>query len=184
MIKLQIIGHLGTDCTTNEVNGRTVINFPVAHSEKYKDAQGNLVEKSTWVRCAYWTDRTGIAQYLKKGQLVYAEGSPEAEGYLNKDNQNADNVGDDVQKRIRTKLQFRGRASTTHRAPPGTVRSACLGADFLGATSSRPNSTVFDLANSWAVDKPARESIEFITSYWFEASGFTTNLIRGVQKNP
>jgi single-strand DNA-binding protein len=89
MIKLQIIGHLGTDCTTNEVNGRTVINFPVAHSEKYKDAQGNLVEKTTWVRCAYWTDRTAIAQYLKKGQLVYAEGSPEAEGYLNKDNQNS-----------------------------------------------------------------------------------------------
>lgn len=89
MIKLQIIGHLGTDCTTNEVNGKSVINFPVAHSEKYKDHQGNLVEKTTWVKCAYWTDRTAIAQYLKKGQLVYAEGNPEAEGYLNKDNQNA-----------------------------------------------------------------------------------------------
>jgi single-strand DNA-binding protein len=89
MIKLQLIGNLGTDCTTNEVNGKTVINFPVAHSEKYKDAQGNLVEKTTWVKCAYWTDRTAIAQYLKKGQLVYAEGTPEAEGYLNKDNQNA-----------------------------------------------------------------------------------------------
>lgn len=89
MIKLQIIGHLGTDCTTNEVNGKTVINFPVAHSEKYKDAQGNLVEKTIWVKCAYWTDRTAIAQYLKKGQLIYAEGTPEAEGYLNKDNQNA-----------------------------------------------------------------------------------------------
>ena len=89
MIKLQIIGHLGTDCTTNEVNGKTVINFPVAHSEKYKDSQGNVVEKTTWVKCAYWTDRTAIAQYLKKGQLVYAEGSPEAEGYLNKENQNA-----------------------------------------------------------------------------------------------
>jgi single-strand DNA-binding protein len=89
MIKLQIIGHLGTDCTTTEVSGRSVINFPVAHSEKYKDAQGNLVEKTTWVKCAYWTDRTAIAQYLKKGQLVYAEGSPEAEGYLNKENQNA-----------------------------------------------------------------------------------------------
>ena len=89
MIKLQIIGHLGTDCTTNEVNGKTVINFPVAHSEKYKDAKGNLVDKTTWVKCAYWTDRTSIAQYLKKGQLIYAEGTPEAEGYLNKDNQNA-----------------------------------------------------------------------------------------------
>ena len=89
MIKLQIIGNLGTDCTTNEVNGRTVINFPVAHSEKYKDSQGNLVEKTTWVKCAYWTERPAIAQYLKKGQLVYAEGNPEAEGYLNKENLNA-----------------------------------------------------------------------------------------------
>ncbi|RNI39802.1 single-stranded DNA-binding protein [Hanamia caeni] len=89
MIKLQIIGHLGSDCTTNEVNGRTVINFPVAHSEKYKDSQGNQVEKTTWVKCAYWTERPAIAQYLKKGQLVYAEGNPEAEGYLNKENQNA-----------------------------------------------------------------------------------------------
>ncbi|HSN07654.1 MAG TPA: single-stranded DNA-binding protein [Hanamia sp.] len=89
MIKLQIIGHLGGDCTTNEVNGKNVINFNVAHSEKYKDSQGNLVEKTIWVKCAYWTDRTAIAQYLKKGQLIYAEGIPEAEGYLNKDNQNA-----------------------------------------------------------------------------------------------
>ncbi|MEO8854470.1 MAG: single-stranded DNA-binding protein [Ginsengibacter sp.] len=89
MIKLQIIGHLGTDCTTTEVNGKTVINFPVAHSEKYKDQQGNMVEKTIWVKCAYWTDRTAIAQYLKKGQMIYAEGTPEAEGYLNKDNQNA-----------------------------------------------------------------------------------------------
>jgi len=91
MIKLQIIGHLGGDCTTNEVSGRTVINFNVAHSEKFKDSQGNLVDKTTWVKCAYWTDpnRTGIAQYLKKGQLVYAEGSPEADAYMNKENQAA-----------------------------------------------------------------------------------------------
>lgn len=91
MIKLQIIGNLGGDCTTNEVSGRTVINFNVAHSEKFKDAQGNLVDKTTWVKCAYWTDpnRVGIAQYLKKGQLIYAEGSPEADAYMNKENQAA-----------------------------------------------------------------------------------------------
>lgn len=88
MIKLQIIGHIGNDCTINEVNGKNVINFNVAHSEKYKDQQGNQVEKTIWVKCAYWTDRTAIGQYLKKGQLVYAEGTPEAEAYMNKDNQN------------------------------------------------------------------------------------------------
>lgn len=89
MIKLQIIGNLGADCTMNEVSGRTVINFRVAHSEKFKNAQGIVVDKTTWVSCAYWTDRNAIAQYLKKGQLVYAEGSPEAEAYMNKENQAA-----------------------------------------------------------------------------------------------
>lgn len=85
MIKLQVIGHLGKDCTTNVVNGKNVINFSVAHSERYKDASGNQKEKTTWVECAYWTDRTTIAPYLKKGQLVYAEGSPEVRGYTKND---------------------------------------------------------------------------------------------------
>lgn len=87
MIKLQVIGNLGKDCIVKEVNGKNVINFSVAHSERYKDAQGNQKERTTWVECAYWTDRTAIAPYLTKGQTVYAEGSPEADGYLNKDNQ-------------------------------------------------------------------------------------------------
>ena len=85
MIKLQVIGHLGKDCTTNVVNGKNVINFSVAHSEKYKDNAGNPVERTTWVDCAYWTERTAVAPYLKKGQLVYAEGSPEVRSYTKND---------------------------------------------------------------------------------------------------
>ncbi|MEO7445578.1 MAG: single-stranded DNA-binding protein [Ferruginibacter sp.] len=89
MIKLQIIGNLGKDCITKEVNGKTVINFSVAHSDKFKDAQGNLKERTTWVECAYWTDRTAVAQYLTRGRTVYAEGSPEADAYSNKEGQPA-----------------------------------------------------------------------------------------------
>lgn len=89
MIKLQIVGNLGKDCITKEVNGKNVINFSVAHTERYKDAQGNPKERTTWVECAYWTDKTAVAQYLKKGKTVYAEGSPEADAYMNKDNQAA-----------------------------------------------------------------------------------------------
>jgi single-strand DNA-binding protein len=87
MIKLQIIGHLGKDCVVKEINGKNVINFSVAHSEKFKDSTGTSKERTTWVECAFWTDRTAIAPYLQKGQLVFAEGTPEADGYLNKDNQ-------------------------------------------------------------------------------------------------
>jgi single-strand DNA-binding protein len=89
MIKLQIVGNLGKDCIMKEINGKNVINFSVAHTERFKDAQGNQKERTTWVECAYWTDRTALAQYLKKGQMVYAEGSPEADAYMNKENQAA-----------------------------------------------------------------------------------------------
>ena len=92
MLKLQVIGHLGRDCVQNEVNGKKVINFNVAHSERFKDSQGIQVERTTWVNCAYWTDRTGIAPYLVKGQLVYVEGTPDVETYTNKEGQTAANL--------------------------------------------------------------------------------------------
>ena len=85
MIKLQVIGNLGKDCVVNTVNGKNVINFSVAHTEKYKDAQGAQKERTTWVECAYWTDRTGIAPYLKKGQQVYVEGTPDVRTYQTND---------------------------------------------------------------------------------------------------
>lgn len=85
MIKLQVIGNLGKDCVTNNVNGKNVINFSVAHTERYKDAQGQQKDKTIWVECAYWTDRTGIAPYLKKGTQVYVEGQPEVRTYQTQD---------------------------------------------------------------------------------------------------
>lgn len=85
MIKMQVIGRLGKDCIVNTVNGKNVINFSVAHSERYKDSQGNLQEKTTWVDCAYWTDRTAVAPYLVKGVQVYVEGTPEARAFSRQD---------------------------------------------------------------------------------------------------
>lgn len=86
MIKLQIIGRLGKDCIVNSVNGKNVINFSVAHSEKYKDSQGVMQEKTIWVDCAYWTDRTAVAQYLTKGVQVFVEGAPEVRTFTRQDN--------------------------------------------------------------------------------------------------
>ena len=85
MIKLQAIGNLGKDCVTNTVNGKSVINFNVAHTEKYRDAQGNQKDKTIWVECAYWTDKTAIAPYLRKGTQVYVEGAPEVRTYQKSD---------------------------------------------------------------------------------------------------
>jgi single-strand DNA-binding protein len=85
MIKLQVIGNLGKDALVNQVNGKNVINFNVAHTERYKDATGQQKERTTWVECAYWTDRIGVAPYLKRGSQVYVEGIPEVRQYTRND---------------------------------------------------------------------------------------------------
>jgi len=85
MVKLQIIGHLGKDALMNNVNGKNVINFSVAHTEKWTDVQGAQQSKTLWVECAYWTDKTAISQYLTKGTQVYAEGTPEVRTYTGQD---------------------------------------------------------------------------------------------------
>ena len=119
MIKLQIIGNLGADCIQKEINGKTVINFNVAHSEKFKDAQGVLKEKTTWVNCAYWTDKTAVAQYLTKGRTVYAEGAPEADAYTNKDGQAASTLRMRVQN-----VQLLGSTNENQGANAGNVQHA------------------------------------------------------------
>lgn len=85
MIKMQVIGNLGKDCVTNTVNGKSVMNFTVAHTEKFRNSQGVQQDKTIWVDCAYWSDRTAVAPYLKKGTQVYVEGSPEVRTYTKND---------------------------------------------------------------------------------------------------
>ena len=116
MIKLQIIGNLGKDCIVKEINGKHVINFSVAHTERFKDAQGNQKERTTWVECAYWTDRTAIAPYLVKGTSVYAEGSPEADPYTNKEGQAAATLRMRVQN-----IQLLGGSGETQGSNAGNV---------------------------------------------------------------
>lgn len=85
MLKMQIIGNLGKDCIVNNVNGKSVINFTVAHTEKFKDSQGVNQERTTWVDCAWWTDRTAISQYLSKGTKVWVDGTPEVRSFTRND---------------------------------------------------------------------------------------------------
>lgn len=74
---MQIIGHLGRDAEVKVHGTEAVINFSVAHTDKWKD-NGVSKERTTWVSCSWWTERSTIAQYLKKGTQVWAEGIPEA----------------------------------------------------------------------------------------------------------
>lgn len=80
MLKTQIIGHIGKDAYISATENGSVANFSVAHSEKWKDSQGNPKERTTWVSCSVW-DKDNLHPYLKKGQQVYIEGFPGVKQY-------------------------------------------------------------------------------------------------------
>ncbi len=113
MIRLQVIGNLGKDCVVNSVNGKTVMNFSVAHTEKFKDAQGIQKDKTIWVECAYWTDRTAVAPYLKKGTQVYVEGTPDIRTYSTQDGRQ----GASLTLRV-SSVQLLGNKGSGGEAPP------------------------------------------------------------------
>lgn len=75
MINLEILGNLGKDATVNTVNGKRVVNFSVACTEKWRSGD-ELKEETIWVECAHWSEKEGVFPYLKKGQQVYLTGSP------------------------------------------------------------------------------------------------------------
>lgn len=84
LLKIEAIGNLGKDAVIGNANGKSVINFSIAHTEKWQAADGPK-ERTTWVECAYWTDKTSVAQFLVKGKEVYIEGTPEIRVYPKND---------------------------------------------------------------------------------------------------
>lgn len=129
MLKMQVIGNLGKDCLVNNVSGKSVINFTVAHTEKYKDSQGNLQERTTWVECAWWTDRTTVAQYLTKGKQVYVEGNPEVRSFTRNDGTH----GASLSLRVRELQLLGNRNEGASNAPSGNA--------FQQAPSTPPSSS-------------------------------------------
>ena len=134
MVKMQIIGHLGKDCVVNTVNGKNVINFTVAHTDKFKDAQGNMQEKTTWVECNYWTDKTAIAQYLTKGKQVYAEGQPDARAFQRNDG----TPGVSLNMRVREVQLLGGRGDSPAYAGNNATASASSNNSGSSSDSSEP----------------------------------------------
>ena len=84
---LNLIGYLGSDATVRNVNDdEFVINFNVADSREFVDkTTGEQIKKTQWFTCSYWfKTEPKVAQYLKKGTLVYVEGSVSTDVYIDK----------------------------------------------------------------------------------------------------
>ncbi len=80
--KVQIIGRLGQDPELREVGSSQVANFSVATTNKYKDRNGDTQETTEWHRVSFWGRQAEVcADYMRKGQLVYIEGSLKTRKY-------------------------------------------------------------------------------------------------------
>ena len=82
MIKLQLIGYLGKNAVQREANGKSVLGFSVAHTERFRNQQGVQQERTTWVDCSLW-ERDNLVPYLTQGTQVFVEGAPLLDMYNN-----------------------------------------------------------------------------------------------------
>jgi len=82
MIRFEAIGRVGKDAEVKEFGTNQVINFTVAVSEKFKDKDGQQQETTTWITVSKWGNNTNIAQYIKKGDMIYVSGKPNNRAYL------------------------------------------------------------------------------------------------------
>lgn len=86
--KVIIVGHLGRDPEMRHLpSGEAVANFSVATSESWKDkATGEKQERTEWHRVNFFGKTAEVAgQYLKKGSLVYVEGSLQTRKWTDKE---------------------------------------------------------------------------------------------------
>ncbi len=85
---IHLLGHAGKDCETKQVNGTTLSTFSLATTEHYTGKDGSKQKKTTWHRIVCWGwVGDAAAESVRKGDLVFVQGSLETRSYQNRDGQ-------------------------------------------------------------------------------------------------
>ena len=85
--KVILVGRLGKDPEIRSTpQGNTVAKFTLATDEKFTDRAGEKQERTEWHNIVAWGKLGEICgQYLKKGKLVYIEGSIRTDSWDDKE---------------------------------------------------------------------------------------------------
>jgi single-strand DNA-binding protein len=85
--KAILIGNLGRDPEIRYTpSGQAVASFTIATSEKWRDKDGQMQERTDWHNIVCWGRQAELAnQYLKKGRPVYIEGRIQNRSYDDKE---------------------------------------------------------------------------------------------------
>ena len=95
--KVILVGRLGKDPEIKSTpGGQTVAKFTMATDEKFTDKSGEKQERTEWHNIVAWARLGEICgQYLRKGSLIYIEGSIRSDSWEDKES---------GQKRYRTEI--------------------------------------------------------------------------------
>lgn len=77
MLKLEVIGNLGSDAEIKDDNGRKYVQFSVADTRRFTKADGTKSEATNWVSCFMRNPDAEVIKYLKKGTKVFVRGNGE-----------------------------------------------------------------------------------------------------------
>jgi len=85
--KVILVGRLGKDPEMRSTpSGQNVAKFTVATDERYTDKAGEKQERTEWHNIVAWGKLAEICgQYLRKGKLVYIEGSIRTDSWEDKE---------------------------------------------------------------------------------------------------
>ncbi len=85
--KVILVGRLGKDPEIRSTpQGTTVAKFTMATDEKFTDRAGEKQERTEWHNIVAWGKLGEICgQYLKKGKLIYIEGSIRTDSWDDKE---------------------------------------------------------------------------------------------------
>jgi single-strand DNA-binding protein len=85
--KVILVGRLGKDPEIRSTpSGTSVARFSLATDEKFTDRNGEKQERTEWHNIVAWGKLAEICgQYLKKGKLVYIDGSIRTDSWDDKE---------------------------------------------------------------------------------------------------
>ena len=74
--KVILVGHVGADPEPRYTSsGTAVVNLRMATNEVWRNAEGEDQESTEWHSVVLWGKQAEfVANYIKKGQLIYVEG--------------------------------------------------------------------------------------------------------------
>ena len=84
--KVHLVGNIGKDPEVRySAAGKPIANASLATTSKRKNKEGEMVETTEWHKLTFFDKLAEIVgEYVKKGSLIYVEGTIKYEKFVNK----------------------------------------------------------------------------------------------------